>query len=92
MPTYVFLVFYKLDYLSPEDEEKARRQWEDIMEEWPAEVRFVGVFDHAWGTEYNGFIMMEGESMDAYVKFWKWFRDKIRWYVKETKTVIAVKR
>ncbi len=92
MPTYVFLIFYKLKQLTDEEEERARREWEDIMEEWPPEVRLIGVYDHAWGTDYNGLIIMESESMDAFTRFWKWFRDKIRWYVPETKTVIALKR
>ena len=92
MPTYVFLVFYKLKYLTPEEEEKARAQWEEIMESWPAKIRLVGVFDHAWGSSYNGFIILETEDVNAFVQFWKWFRDQIRWYVTATKTIIALKR
>ncbi len=92
MPTYVYIVFYKLKEMSDEEEERARREWEEMMTDWPPEVRLLGVYDHAWGTSYNGFLMLECDSMDAYVRFWRWFRDKVRWYVVETRTVIATKR
>ncbi len=92
MPTYVYIVFYKLKEMSDEEEERARREWEEMMADWPPEVRLLGVYDHAWGTSYNGFLMLECDSMDAYVRFWRWFRDKVRWYVVETRTVIATKR
>ncbi len=92
MPSYLFLIFYKLKYLTPEEEEKARAQWEEIMESWPSKIRLVGVFDHAWGSSYNGFIILETDDMDAFVQFWKWFRDQIRWYITATKTITALKR
>lgn len=92
MPSYIYLVLYKLRELSREEEEKARMQWEDMMREWPLEVRLIGVYDHAWGTEYNGVMILESDSMDSFTRFWKWFRDKVRWYVPETKTIIATKR
>jgi len=37
-------------------------------------------------------MVLESESMDSFTRFWKWFRDKVRWYVPETKTIIATKR
>ncbi|MEM0016935.1 MAG: hypothetical protein QXJ48_01280 [Candidatus Korarchaeum sp.] len=92
MPSYIYLVLYKLKELSREEEEKARMQWEDMMREWPPEVRLIGVYDHAWGTEYNGVMILESDSMDSFTRFWKWFRDKVRWYVPETRTIIATKR
>lgn len=92
MPTYIYLVFYKLKELSRDEENRARLQWEEIMRDWPPEVRLIGVYDHAWGTEYNGVMVLESESMDSFARFWKWFRDQVRWYVPETKTVIAMKR
>jgi hypothetical protein len=92
MPTYIYFVLYKLKELNPEEEERARNEWEKITEEWPPEVRLIGVYDHAWGTEYNGIMVLESESMDSFTRFWKWFRDKVRWYVPETRTIIAMKR
>ncbi|MEM3480856.1 MAG: hypothetical protein QW576_04130, partial [Candidatus Korarchaeum sp.] len=74
MPSYIYLVLYKLKELSREEEEKARMQWEDMMREWPPEVRLIGVYDHAWGTEYNGVMILESDSMDSFTRFWKWFR------------------
>jgi hypothetical protein len=92
MPTYVYIVFYKLKYMTEEEEEKARKQWTEIIEKWPAKVRLLGVFDHAWGTNYNGFLMLESDSMDAFAEFWKWFRDQIRWYITDTYTIISLRR
>lgn len=92
MPTYTFLVFYKIRPLSPEEEERARREWSEILEKWPSKIRLTGIFDHAWGTSYNGFMVIECEDYGEYVKFWKWFKDQIRWYVIETRTVIGVRR
>ncbi|RDD53943.1 MAG: hypothetical protein BA066_01720 [Candidatus Korarchaeota archaeon NZ13-K] len=92
MPSYIYIVLYKLKELSRDEEERARMQWEDLMREWPPEVRLIGVYDHAWGTEYNGVMILESDSMDSFTRFWKWFRDKVRWYVPETRTIIATKR
>lgn len=92
MPSYIYFVMYKLKELSREEEERARMQWEEMMREWPPEVRLIGVYDHAWGTEYNGIMVLESDSMDSFAKFWKWFRDRVRWYVPETKTIMATKR
>ena len=92
MPTLVFLVFYRLKRLSEEEEKKARREWEAILDKWPSKIRLMGVFDHAWGTRWNGFIMLECEDMREYISFWKWFRDEVRWYMPETETIIGVRR
>jgi len=89
---YAFLVFYKFKKLTADEEWRAREEWREILREWPEEVKLVGIYDHAWGTEYNGFLLLECEDMDKFVEFWKKLRDNVRWYVKETRTVIAVKR
>jgi hypothetical protein len=44
---------------------------------------------HAWGTEYNGFLLFEAETADIFLDWWSKFKDTIRWYVEETYTIIA---
>ena len=44
---------------------------------------------HAWGTEYNGFLLFEAETADIFLDSWSKFKDTIRWYVEETYTIIA---
>lgn len=92
MPTYSFIFFYRLRHLSDEEEERARREWEGILQKWPSKIRLMGLFDHAWGTPWNGYMILECESVDDYLRFWKWLRDRIRWYVPETQTIVGVRR
>lgn len=89
---YSILVFFKFKELTKEQEERAKSEWEKMVKEMPPEVKIISVNDHAWGTTYNGFMILEADNFDAYVKFWKWFKDKVRWYVDYTQTVIGLKR
>ncbi len=91
MPTYGIIVFFKFEKLTEEDEKIARAEWEKIKELFPESVKLVGVYYHAWGTPYNGFLVIETTNMDEFLSFWKTFKDKIRWYVAETETIISVK-
>ena len=54
--------------------------------------RAVGEYIHAWGTEYNGFLLFEAESSDSFFDWWSKFKDTIRWYVEETDTIVARRR
>jgi len=90
--TWAFLVFYRLCEMSKEDAEKARKSWEKFKKTWPSGIRLVGEYTHAWGTEYNGLFLIESDSSDEFLNWWPTFKDQVRWYVSETKTVIAQKR
>lgn len=91
MPTYGIIVFFKFEKLTEEDEKIAKTEWEKIKALFPKSVKLVGVYYHAMGTPYNGFLLLETTNMDDFLTFWKTFKDKIRWYVAETQTVISVK-
>lgn len=47
---------------------------------------------HAWGTEYNGFLLFESDSADSFLDWWSRFKDTIRWYVEQTHTIAARRR
>lgn len=87
-----FLVFYKFKPMSKEEMQKAKADWSELKKILPARVKLVGEYVHAWGTEYNGFLLFEATNSDAFLDWWNIFRDKIRWYVDKTHTVIARKR
>jgi len=89
---YVIVVLFKYKELSAEEEKKAREEWERLKKEFPKDIRLIRVADHAFGTDYNGFIVFESDSFEAYVRFWKWFKDKVRWYIERTQTFIGIKR
>jgi hypothetical protein len=33
----------------------------------PPGIELVGEYIHAWGTEYNGFLLFEAESSDSFL-------------------------
>lgn len=79
--------------MKEDDVKKAREFWSNyIKEEWPDDIRLLGDYRHAWGSEWNGFLLLESENPQAFFEFWPFFRDKTRWYVENTRTVIGLKR
>ncbi|MEX0567960.1 MAG: hypothetical protein Q6363_002230 [Candidatus Njordarchaeota archaeon] len=90
---YTIIVFYRYKELSEEEEEKVSSQWKNLKKEFDRfGVRIVSNNSHAFGTSWNGFLIIEAEDFDDYVKFWKWFKDKIRWYIESTQTIVGSKR
>lgn len=90
---YTVIVLYKFKELREEDEEKAIKEWDSLKGEFEKYgIRLISNNSHAFGTSWNGFLVLEAHDFDDYVRFWKWFKDKIRWYVKETQTIVGTKR
>ena len=90
---YTIIVFYQYRKLTKEEEERAQREWEELKKKFKDfGVRLVSNNVHAFGTEWNGFLIIEAEDFEDYVKFWKWLKDQIRWYINKTQTVIGVRR
>ncbi|HYY67299.1 MAG TPA: hypothetical protein VE572_03020 [Nitrososphaeraceae archaeon] len=87
-----FLVFYKFKAMSDQEAQKASTEWGDLKKSLPSDVRLAGEYIHAWGTEYNGFLIFEADSSDSFLTWWSGFKDKIRWYVDQTHTIVARKR
>ena len=85
MTATTFLVFYRFKAMSKEQKEKAENEWGQLKNSLPSGIELVGEYIHAWGTEYNGFLLFESESSDS-------FKDSIRWYVEETNTIVARRR
>ena len=84
-----FLVFYRFRPLDSEEKNIAKQEWEDIKSSLPNNLELIGEYNHAWGTEYNGFLMFESETSDVFFEWWTGFKDKIRWYVEKTHTIVA---
>jgi len=91
MATYGIIVFFRFEKLTEEDEKIARSEWEKVKKEFPETVKLLGVYYHAMGTRYNGFLLIETTDLNDFFSFWKTFKDKIRWYVSETTTIISMK-
>ena len=90
---YTVVIFYRFRELSKEDEERVAKEWEDLKKHFPKfGVKLVSNNVHAFGTSWNGFLVIEAEDFDDYVKFWKWFKDRIRWYISMTQTVIGIRK
>ena len=90
--TATFLVFYKFKPMSKEDLKKVSDEWSALRKVLPVGLELVGEYVHAWGTEYNGFLMFEAEKSDLFLDWWSSFKDTIRWYVEKTYTITARKR
>ena len=84
-----FLVFYRFKTMTPEETKKANEQWKDIKKSLPSGIELMGEYNHAWGTEYNGFLLFEADSSDDFMDWSAKFKDGIRWYVDHTHTITA---
>jgi hypothetical protein len=78
--------------MNKEDAQKANAEWHDVKNSLPSGIELVDEYDHAWGTEYNGFLLFEAESSDSFLGWWSNFKDKVRWYVEQTHTITARRR
>ncbi|MEM2856744.1 MAG: hypothetical protein QW416_06560 [Candidatus Nitrosocaldaceae archaeon] len=87
-----FLVFYQFKTMSKEEVERAKKEWDNIKKSLPAGVELAGEYDHAWGSEYNGFLLFHASNTDTFLNWWPNFKDNIRWYVTKTHTIVAKKR
>jgi len=83
------LVFYKFRPISSEEKDRADNEWNKLKNTLPGEIELIGEYNHAWGTEYNGFLMFQTETSDSFFEWWSGFKDTIRWYVEKTYTIIA---
>ncbi|MHA1636636.1 MAG: hypothetical protein ACTSUB_01360 [Candidatus Thorarchaeota archaeon] len=91
--TYAFIIYYRFMKMTPEEAQKAKQFWAEFStKNWPDELIIVGDYRYAWGTEWNGFMLLESENPQMFFDFWPRFRNKTRWYIENTKTVIGQKR
>ena len=75
--------------MTREETEKAKNQWNGLKDTLPSGIESVGEYVRAWGTEYNGFLLLEAETADSFLDWWSKFKDTIRWYIEETHTIVA---
>ena len=87
-----FLVFYRFKAMNKEEKGKAENEWSQLKNSLPSGIELVREYIHAWGTQYNGFLLFEAESSDSFFDWWSKFKDTIRWYVEETNTIVARRR
>ena len=92
MVATTFLVFYRFKTMHKDDVQKANTEWHELKNSLPSDIELVGEYDHAWGTEYNGFLLFESDSSDSFLEWWSNFKDKVRWYVEQTHTITARRR
>jgi hypothetical protein len=89
MATAGFLVFYRFKAMNEEETKRAKDEWNGFKNNLPSGIELLGEYIRAWGTEYNGFLLFEGDSADSFFDWWSKFKDTIRWYVEETYTIVA---
>ena len=91
--TFSFVVFYRFLRMTAEQADQAKEFWQEFSQkDWPEELHIVGDYRFAWGTEWNGFLFLETENPQLFFDFWPRFREKTRWYIENTRTIIGIKR
>ncbi|MFX1273312.1 MAG: hypothetical protein ACFFAX_16640 [Promethearchaeota archaeon] len=91
--TYAFIVFYRFQLMDEEKAKKARKFWTVYSkDDWPSDIKILGDYRHAWGSDWNGFLLLEVEKPERFFEFWPKFRDKTRFYLDNTRTIIGAKR
>ena len=61
MAATTFLVFYRFKSMNKEESAKAKIEWHELRNGLPSGIELVGEYDDAWGTEYNGVLLIELE-------------------------------
>jgi hypothetical protein len=91
--SYAFVVFYRFKVMSSEEAKKAKEFWINFSKnEWPEDITLVGDYRHAWGTDWNGFLFLETTNPEKFFAIWPRIRDKTRWFVENTRTIIGLRR
>ncbi|MFW9965118.1 MAG: hypothetical protein ACFFCX_16220 [Candidatus Sifarchaeia archaeon] len=91
--TYAFIVFYRFQMMTPEQAGKAKEFWQKFSkEDWPEHLKIIGDYKYAWGSDWSGFLFLETDVPQIFFEFWPIFRNKTRWYIENTRTIISVKR
>ncbi|HEX6029629.1 MAG TPA: hypothetical protein VFY64_11365 [Nitrososphaeraceae archaeon] len=60
-----FLVFYRFKAMNKEETEKSKDEWNRLKNSLPSGIELVGEYVHAWGTEYNGFLLFASFSLSS---------------------------
>jgi hypothetical protein len=90
--TLGFIILYRLKELTSDQVNMARQRWSKFKSEmWPSDVKLLGEYGHAYGSDYNGFFLVEAPTFEKFQEFYSKFRDYTRWYVQSTKTITGVK-
>lgn len=92
MSATTFLVFYRFKSTNKEESANAKTEWRELRNGLLSGIELIGEYDHAWRTKYNGFLLIELESSDAFLDWWSGFKDKVRWKVEQTHTIAARRR
>jgi hypothetical protein len=92
MVATAFLVFYRFKAMTKEEAQKANNEWNELKNSLPSGIELIGEYVHAWGTEYNGFLLFDADSADLFLDWWSKFKDSIRGYVEKTHTIVARRR
>ena len=48
--------------MSSEEKDKSNNEWNKLKNTLPEGIELIGEYNHAWGTEYNGFLMFQAEK------------------------------
>jgi hypothetical protein len=87
-----FVILYRLEKLDSEKAREAKEKWEEFVKnKWPSEIKLIGDYHHAFGSDFNGFLFVEAPSFESFERFYRIFRDYTRWYLTGTYIVIGVK-
>lgn len=87
-----FLVFYRYKPMTKEEAKRSSDEWDEFKKESTNGAKITGEYDHAHGTDWNGFFIVESEDMETFQEFWEKCRDATRWYIESMEVVIGFKR
>jgi hypothetical protein len=48
--------------MNKEEAQRAKNEWQNLKNNLPSGIELVGEYIHAWGTEYNGFLLFEATT------------------------------
>ena len=87
---FIYLILWKLRTLTDEEKKRWFGEWAEIQRHVPKGLHVLADTNHAFGTEYTGFTVLEG-PLDLFEQFATIMDESSTHVVEKTWTIIGIK-
>ena len=87
---FVYILYYRLRILSPDEKKKWFKKWANIRKNLPKGIKIVTEAGNAFGTDFTGFTVFEG-PFGQFEKLMAVLELQSEDYMEKTKTIIGTK-
>ena len=87
---YIYLILWKLRTLNEEEKKRWFGEWAEIQRRVSKGLRVLADTNHAFGTEFTGFTVLEG-PLDLFEQFATIMDERSTHVIEKTWTIIGIK-